>query len=88
MSLVPDDPRHGTYNGYINLGCRCQPCRDANAAEARRMKLQRASGRGRKPAPHGRYTTYHNYMCRCQPCRDAWAAYVRSLNARRRAGAS
>lgn len=25
-----DDPRHGTINGYINLGCRCSMCRDAN----------------------------------------------------------
>ena len=29
MTLAPDDPRHGTDNGYSNLGCRCQPCRDA-----------------------------------------------------------
>ena len=26
------DPRHGSHNGYINLSCRCQPCRDAWAA--------------------------------------------------------
>lgn len=26
--MLPDDPRHGTPNGYLNLGCRCQPCRD------------------------------------------------------------
>lgn len=24
--LDPDDPRHGTANGYHNLGCRCRPC--------------------------------------------------------------
>jgi hypothetical protein len=30
--LSADDPRHGSINGYGNLGCRCQPCRDANAA--------------------------------------------------------
>jgi hypothetical protein len=23
------DPRHGTANGYTNLGCRCDPCRTA-----------------------------------------------------------
>ena len=28
----PNDPRHGTANGYANLNCRCQPCRDAWAA--------------------------------------------------------
>ncbi|WP_091232564.1 hypothetical protein [Microbacterium sp. 3J1] len=26
------DPRHGTHNGYVNLGCRCDPCREASAA--------------------------------------------------------
>lgn len=28
----PADPRHGSANGYSNLNCRCQPCRDAWAA--------------------------------------------------------
>lgn len=28
-TLPPNDPRHGTANGYNNLGCRCQPCRKA-----------------------------------------------------------
>jgi hypothetical protein len=25
----PDDPRHGTDNGYKNLGCRCDRCTEA-----------------------------------------------------------
>lgn len=25
----PRDPRHGTPNGYSNLGCRCRRCREA-----------------------------------------------------------
>ena len=25
----PDDPRHGTTNGYGNLGCRCERCTEA-----------------------------------------------------------
>lgn len=29
--LDADDPRHGTVNGYSNLGCRCPPCNDANS---------------------------------------------------------
>ena len=28
--LAPDDPRHGTTNGYGNLGCRCEPCTAAH----------------------------------------------------------
>jgi WhiB family redox-sensing transcriptional regulator len=32
-TITPDDGdlRHGTRNGYGNLACRCQPCRDAHA---------------------------------------------------------
>lgn len=37
MSLTADDPRHGTNNGYGNLKCRCQPCRDAHAEYQRRI---------------------------------------------------
>lgn len=29
----PDDSRHGSTNGYNNLGCRCQRCKDAWAAD-------------------------------------------------------
>lgn len=25
------DPRHGTHNGYGNLKCRCDACREANS---------------------------------------------------------
>jgi len=32
VKLAQDDPRHGTDNGYGNLSCRCQLCRDAWAA--------------------------------------------------------
>ena len=27
--LAPDDPRHGSLNGYTNLRCRCGPCTNA-----------------------------------------------------------
>lgn len=33
-TLAADDPRHGTWNGYNNLGCRCAHC-----AEAKRVYL-------------------------------------------------
>ena len=29
-SLDVDDPRHGSVNGYTNLKCRCDECREAN----------------------------------------------------------
>lgn len=31
FSSTPDDPRHGTENGYSNLRCRCDRCTDAHA---------------------------------------------------------
>lgn len=31
MPLEPDDPRHGTSNGYTSYGCRCDPCREARS---------------------------------------------------------
>ena len=34
--LAPDDPRHGTENGYLNLGCRCLDC--LNARRAARLR--------------------------------------------------
>lgn len=30
-ALSPDDQRHGTENGYVNLRCRCDRCREAHA---------------------------------------------------------
>jgi hypothetical protein len=36
--LPADDPRHGTLNGYGNWGCRCEPCRAAQAERDRRRQ--------------------------------------------------
>lgn len=66
------DPRHGTLNGYTNLNCRCQPCRDAWAEYC---LGQRASRRRRGLEPddprHGNPSTYWNWGCRCMHCREA-----------------
>ena len=35
------DSRHGTVNGYGNLGCRCDRCREANNASMRAYKKKR-----------------------------------------------
>lgn len=39
--LTPDDPRHGTSNGYGNWGCRCHPCTDANTTAMRNYRQGR-----------------------------------------------
>ena len=66
-----DDPRHGTDNGYINLGCGCLSCRAAATRSARESKARRLS----RPVPaevHGTANGYGNYNCRCDDCREAW----------------
>jgi hypothetical protein len=68
MKLERNDPRHGTVNGYCNLGCRCQRCRVVWTAYC----LDRRRRRDPAQAPtHGKESTYLNWNCRCQPCRDA-----------------
>ena len=42
MFRKPVKPAHGTRNRYCR-GCRCKPCRAANAAHARRYAEQRSA---------------------------------------------
>lgn len=67
MTLADDDPRHGTPNGYGNLGCRCERCRTANAA-VRRAYLARVRAEGRILGKHGSEVAYDS-GCRCDKCR-------------------
>lgn len=66
------DPRHGTANGYNNLGCRGPDCTAA-------VRAQRAAWRARQEPPppddprHGTAHCYTNLGCRCKPCRRAYA---------------
>ncbi len=71
------DPRHGTDNGYRNLGCRCGPCTyAANSARNER--------RG-KSAPAVHNANGYKNGCRCDVCRAAINAYRRAERASRRA---
>lgn len=38
--LEPDDPRHGTPNGYTNYACRCRECKAAWSAYPARQAAQ------------------------------------------------
>lgn len=62
-TLTDGDPRHGTANGYNNLGCRCTRCRSAWA--------ERQRARSRQPVRPDKHGTNLNYRrgCRCDPCR-------------------
>lgn len=66
--LAPDDPRHGTDNAYGNLGCRCDPCKEAH----RVYQLARGSR-----YPHGTAARYSLGGCRCDACKGARTAYAR-----------
>ncbi len=84
--LPPNDPRHGTVNGYGNRGCRCEACREAHrqahAAYMVRVRATKelATGDG---ITHG--TSYrYDVGCRCDECREAHNAKSRETKARLR----
>lgn len=63
----PSDPRHGTTNGYGNLGCRCDPCKSAWSAEQKKQRRRRSEVPF-EAKPHGTVTGYANWQCRCDAC--------------------
>ena len=81
--LAADDSRHGTFNAYNNLGCRCTPCKAANVAQWQESRERRKAG----PIPehvHGTENGYRNYGCDCDRCKDAWAKVTRARSRARR----
>lgn len=72
-ALAPDDPRHGTINGYGNLACRCDACKAANAAYQRKLRLER-HGRPIPDHVHGTENGYARWYCKCDACRAAHKA--------------
>jgi hypothetical protein len=88
--------QHGIPSSY-NRGCRCDECKDANAARARRTKnvehfrkrnfARRVLVNGVPIAPlpddrHGTCYTYNRYSCRCAACVEAKRFYTHQLKAR------
>lgn len=87
QDLAPDDPRHGTTNGYGSLGCRCAACREANRinhkAYMKRVLANKQLAMG-ADVVHG--TSYrYDVGCRCDECRLAHNAKSRETKARIRA---
>src|SRR5512146_1820006 len=93
VTLAPDDQRHGTTNGYNNLGCRCDRCRAAwteyyvewTHRTSRHLSREnyRALLVSQPPPPHGTESRYSR-GCRCDKCRRASA----NARYRRRVAAS
>lgn len=67
----------GTMGGYKSKGCRCNPCRDANAKAQREFKAKRkAAGR-----PHVRKVVYRRYSLSSEQRlaifeRDDWTCQI------------
>ena len=63
--------QHGTYRAYIDDGCRCTACREANRVTCAAWRARQG-----EPLRHDA-STYSNYRCRCATCRAAHAAKMR-----------
>ena len=90
--MSPDDPRHGTVNGYINRECRCGACREAwRLYEPARLSRERYRRRmGMQPAKRGRthgIRATYVHGCRCSECREAERCYMADYRARQRVAA-
>lgn len=78
------DPRHGTANGYSNLGCRCAPCTHAHSAYCYEQKQK-----PRTPLPpddprHGTSSGYRWWHCHCRKCLDKLAEDSRTWQKRQK----
>lgn len=83
--LEPDDPRHGTLNGYNNLECRCRACCSANT-QYHAAYLRRVRNTGLLTSESVVHGTAYRYDvgCRCDECRAAHNKKSRDNKARRR----
>lgn len=41
VAKIQPTPEHGTYSTYVNWGCRCEACKEANAEKSRRERARR-----------------------------------------------
>lgn len=74
--MKPDDPRHGTENGYKNLACRCERCREAHRlwfVAYRRRNGVRPEAEYREAVKRHGVNRYKRGRCRCDICRAAIA---------------
>lgn len=82
----PDDPRHGTLNGYSNHRCRCEACKETWRDYCLQKRKRRFDLGAKYPQmiPHGTTGGYGNWRCRCEECTAAWNKDGRERVARKR----
>jgi len=82
--MESNDPRHGTLNGYCNLGCRCERCKVPWVAYNKQRRVERAKLIQPDDPRHGKQSFYYNHSCRCDKCKAAHAKRHRELAAAKR----
>jgi len=78
----PSKVRHGEYSAYMNYGCRCPECTQANTDYCAARRISRSASATR--VPHGTAGGYRNYNCRCDLCRSANAEHASDYRRRRK----
>lgn len=73
--------KHGTQNAYLNYGCRCDDCKEAQR-EASKKQAARRKARETPGHVHGTASGYTNYRCRCDLCKGAIREYARKRKER------
>lgn len=74
--------RHGTRNGWVNHGCRCDACRAARLSADYNRRQSRKERAALDPSivPHGAAHALRDYGCRCESCVEAHRNEVRRMN--------
>jgi len=78
-ALDPEDPRHGSTNGY-RIGCRCGLCQAAAVESVRKIRQR---GIDDDDPRHGK-TSGYEAGCRCDPCKVAKSKANASWRAKNR----
>lgn len=74
------ESKHGTRYGYAYYGCKCEPCREANADHS---ETYRKTEHPNHIPRHGTTSEYANYNCRCRDCKTVWARVCKEQRWRR-----
>lgn len=85
---IPMSERQHGLTATYQAGCRCEPCKTAQAAYAKERYEARKAGDVRKRSTVKQHGTRSMYAagCKCEECRAAEAAYARKRYSERNGG--